>query len=203
MAKLANSDRSKEARYRERNRNSLNAKQRARRAAMTPAEKASSAARCLEWQKTPQGRESKNRSRRKQWETPQGRAYALWRVAKASANKRGLEIDITPEFIRELISAGECSVTGIPFVFERRHTEGEKPQRHPFGPSIDRKDPTKGYVRDNVQLVVWIYNAAKSNWSHGHVLQLAEALVSREGQRQVDVFGMQATLLVEGPLACC
>lgn len=50
-----------------------------------------------------------------------------------------------------------CAVTGLPLVLP-----------NDFGPltaNIDRIDPTKGYVKSNVQLVAAWYNHAKLNWS--------------------------------------
>lgn len=136
----------------------------------------------LAWQKTPEGRASKSQAHRKRWETPSGRAYLLWKSAKYRASDRGLEFTLTSEFVRELMAKGCCQVTGIPFVFSRRpgRNNGRSGNRRPFAPSLDRKDPSQGYTPENVQLVVWIYNMAKSDWGHEDVMKMVEALSETE-----------------------
>ncbi len=116
------------------------------------------------------------------WAAPKGRAYSIWRKAQAAAKKKGLGFDLTPEFLRMLIEPGVCMVTGIPFVYEKG--EGRN-WRRPFAPSIDRIDPTKGYTKNNVQLVVWAYNAAKGTWTHEQVMTMAKALVKTESREAV------------------
>lgn len=131
------------------------------------------------------------------WEGLEGRAYDLWRKAKFSSKQRRLEFTITPGDVRDLVATGHCSVTGLPFDLTRR--EGSR--RRPFAPSIDRKDPGKGYTKDNVQIVVWIYNMSKSDWSHDDVLRMAQALVSKN---RGHVAGLGASArLVGGLTTCC
>jgi hypothetical protein len=50
---------------------------------------------------------------------------------------------------------------------------------HPFAPSIDRIIPKKGYVKGNVQVVCWAYNAAKNQWGEDVLLTLAHAIVDK------------------------
>ena len=70
------------------------------------------------------------------------------------------------------LQSGYCEITGISF-------EQNKGNRSPFGPSIDRIDPKKGYTKDNCRVVVSCYNLAKSNWSDDDVLRMAQAIVSK------------------------
>jgi len=100
--------------------------------------------------------------------TPNGRAQRLYQGAKARARKLGVDFDLDLEQIKELVRNGKCEVSGIDFVLQ----EG----RHPFAPSLDRIDPLKGYTQDNIQVVAWIYNAAKGIGTHDDVLKLAQAL---------------------------
>ena len=79
--------------------------------------------------------------------------------------------DLTPEWIQERIENEYCVMTGIKFVL----TGG----RHPFSPSLDRIDSTKGYTKDNVQLVTWMYNTAKGQFTHDDVLIMAHALLEK------------------------
>ena len=41
-----------------------------------------------------------------------------------------------------------------------------KAHARPFGPSLDQIKPGAGYTEENTQVVVWIYNAAKTNGEH-------------------------------------
>jgi len=102
-------------------------------------------------------------------------------VNQILANKRiyckrkDLPYDLTKTWLREKLRLGRCEVTEIGF-------ELHKGKRSPFGPSIDRIDPRRGYTRDNCRVVVNCYNQAKSDWSDNDVLRMAKALMSkREG----------------------
>jgi hypothetical protein len=50
--------------------------------------------------------------------------------------------------------------------------------KRPFVPTLDRVDSSRGYVFDNVRVVVWAYNAAKADWPHEVFARLARAYVS-------------------------
>jgi len=45
-----------------------------------------------------------------------------------------------------------------------------------FCPSLDRVDSSKGYTKDNVQLVCRIYNTAKGNGTKEDVMKMVDAL---------------------------
>lgn len=100
--------------------------------------------------------------------TLEGCADNLLRGAKQRAKKKGLPFDLTLDWVMERLHRGECEVTSIPFNFD-----GGK---NPFGPTIDRIVPQEGYTKENCQVVVWTYNAAKGNGTHEDVLILARAL---------------------------
>lgn len=100
--------------------------------------------------------------------TPEGAAMTLLRGAKQRAEKKGVPFDLDYEWVYERVSAGHCSVTGLPFNFS-----GGK---HPFGPTLDRIVPEGGYTKENTQVVVWAYNAAKGVGTHEDVMALACAL---------------------------
>lgn len=102
---------------------------------------------------------------KKQIKTAHGRAHTLYNKAQQRAKKNNLPIDITPEWIEEKIQSGFCEKTGIPF--ELDNTRG------PFSPSVDQREPGKGYTKENVQVVVLIYNMAKANFKHEDVVKLA------------------------------
>lgn len=82
--------------------------------------------------------------------------------------------------IARRVAAGKCEVTGIPFDLDISK------RAKPFAPSIDRRDSSLGYTPENVQVVVWIYNAAKSHWSHAEVMRMARALCDRDLRKITD-----------------
>ena len=75
---------------------------------------------------------------------------------KKNAKKKGWEYDIDHAFIMQLIrqSGCKCIYCGKPFVFEPNHQ---------MNFSIDRIDSSRGYVRNNVQVIAPWVNIAKSD----------------------------------------
>lgn len=120
-------------------------------------------------------REGKKEKDRVLWETPEGRAYKLLRTSRSMARRRrgrSMSFSLTIDDILPAIQRGICAVTGIPFVLDD--------PRSPWRPSIDRIDNDKDYLPENVQIVAWIYNVAKSNFSHDDVLILSQSLIGKE-----------------------
>lgn len=104
--------------------------------------------------------------------TKRGAACYLYWNAKRRAKVDGLEFELTKEWIEAALNEGTCQVTGLPFSFGNG--------RRPMMPSLDKKDPKLGYTKDNVQVVVWMYNAAKAEFSHNDVVRLARAIIEKQ-----------------------
>jgi len=102
-----------------------------------------------------------------------GRMLAWIRIRAA---RKGLEFDLTREWIADALIRGECSVTGIKLDLGREANF----RFHPWSPSVDRMDCKKGYTQDNCRIVCWIYNMAKSEWSDEIVTTFAKALAARQ-----------------------
>lgn len=109
--------------------------------------------------------------------TPDRRAQIILTFTQTRAKRRGLECDLTREFIAERLTRGRCEATGFPLVLEDA-ARGLK-KIHPHAPSIDRIDPRKGYTQDNCRVVAYIYNVAKADYTDSDVLELARALVAQ------------------------
>jgi hypothetical protein len=97
---------------------------------------------------------------------PRGRATRLIANTHKRARLRGEVSTVTLDRVLGALNEGACEVTGIPFDYESRQ----------FAPSLDRRDNAMGYTDDNIQVVVWIYNAAKGVGTHADILRLAEAI---------------------------
>ena len=83
------------------------------------------------------------------------------------------ETDITYEWLMEELDKQKhcCAVSGIPFDYS-------SPLKiTPFSLSFDRFDSSKPYMRDNVQLVCYLYNIAKNMFTHQDVVVFANNLV--------------------------
>lgn len=114
--------------------------------------------------------------------TPRGRAGLLIFFAAKRASDAGREFNLTKENVAQRIEKGYCEVTGLPFDMDpgpRKH------HSNPWAPSLDRKDSSKGYTPDNVQVVVAAYNYAKSEWSEEVLLRLARAIVDKAPKTDV------------------
>ena len=112
--------------------------------------------------------------------TARGRAVKLYAAANQRAKRCGSPITIDTEWVEGRLMTGHCEVTGLPFTMEP-----DNGRTSPLSPSLDRIDSSKGYTRDNVQVVVWIYNNAKSHWGVGALHTLARALVQQIGEKDV------------------
>ena len=70
-------------------------------------------------------------------------------------------VEFSLDDIENIVKKGKCCKTGIKF---ERKTKGSA-YAYPFSASPDRVDNLKGYTRDNVQWVVYIYNIMKKDFS--------------------------------------
>jgi hypothetical protein len=110
--------------------------------------------------------------------------HEVWRDAanrilskmKDRSQKKGYDWDDswwTSDRIIERIAGKQCEVTSIPFSLEKPK---KKNARRPFVPSPDRKDNALGYVPNNVQFVVWIYNLMKNSFDKDELELFIQAL---------------------------
>lgn len=94
-----------------------------------------------------------------------GMSWSLWRSVKNRANKQGIPFTITPD---DVIVPDKCPVLGIdlikdPTFLERNGLKGQL--RVDNYPSVDRKDPSLGYIKENVTVISWRANNIKGNAS--------------------------------------
>ncbi len=91
------------------------------------------------------------------------------------ATKQGRAFDLTEDFLSELLEPMVCSATGLPLSYDWQGNG----RTNPWAPSVDRIDSAGGYTMDNVRLVCWAYNTAKSDWDDEVILALAAAIMER------------------------
>ena len=98
------------------------------------------------------GSRRQKRYRASHWE------YRLWSNAKVGQKRKNLEFSITKEYLKVLWSRqkGRCFWTQVPMI-----TSGAP--KHPQKVSLDRIDPSKGYLSENIVLTCQFANLGKSD----------------------------------------
>lgn len=103
------------------------------------------------------------------------RASRMLRAARSRACRHGFELSIDLAWVEQRLEAGVCEVSGIPFVTDAL--------RHPFLPSLDRVDSSRGYTPDNCRAILWMLNAAKQELPEA-VFRLALQQIARAVHEQ-------------------
>ena len=118
-----------------------------------------------------------NKCSKKLWEQnnpTKVRAQRLYGNATKRAKTMNWPVpDFDSTWIYEKIEKGFCEVTGIPFDLVSETRKGVH-AKNPWVPSIDRTDSSKPYTKDNVKIVVFMYNVCKSEFSHEDVIQFCK-----------------------------
>ena len=110
------------------------------------------------------------------------RAQRLHGNAQKRAKANGWPApDFDSVWIEEKILAGVCEVTGIEFDLHTK-TSASVHAKNPWVPSLDRIDSQKPYLKDNVQVVVYMYNVCKAEFNHADVVQFCKAVASSEAE---------------------
>lgn len=86
---------------------------------------------------------------------------------RSRAEKKGMDFDLTPEWIEAKMAYEFCEATGVRF-----RGKGNDP----FGRTIDRKDSSKGYTKANCWVTCWIYNRCKMDDNHEDVLEMVASM---------------------------
>jgi hypothetical protein len=108
------------------------------------------------------------------------RAQRLWGNAYKRAKSLGWpEPDFDTEWIYNKIIEGYCEATGIMFDLTSV-TRLSNHAKNPWVPSIDRIDSSKPYLKNNVQIVVYMYNVCKAEFSHQDVITFCKAVKLKE-----------------------
>lgn len=129
--------------------------------------------------------EQRRRANARWYEKNKGRSKGLnqaWRQStpaaqllyscRKSAKARGLECDLSLEFVTKLAEPMVCSVSKLPLRWDK---DGDS-FRNPWAPSIDRLDNSRGYHEDNVRLVCCAFNIMRSDFQDDVVRELARAV---------------------------
>lgn len=96
----------------------------------------------------------------------------LLRAARTRARNRGMEFSLTEDWPERQMKAqgGLCAVSGHPMTHNGKKHE-------PWAPSIDRIVPSEGYTEANCQLVSYIANCAKNQFSDADLKRFCEGVL--------------------------
>jgi hypothetical protein len=110
------------------------------------------------------------------------RAQRLYGNAQKRAKEMGWpEPDFGSRWIEDRIRLGICEATGLPFDLTTQINDTVH-AKNPWVPSIDRIDNTKPYLKTNVQLVVYMYNVCKAEFTHVDVVKFCRAIAAMEAE---------------------
>ncbi len=87
----------------------------------------------------------------------------IWEQTRSRAKQYQLDFNITPE---DIVIPTHCPIFGIPLIKSMIRTENT--------PSIDRIDPTHGYIKGNIQIISMRANRLKSNMTLSEIKALYE-----------------------------
>ena len=103
-------------------------------------------------------------SKKKREKRDQDPRQDLVYAAKHRAKTKGFDFDISKD---DIVIPDICPILGTEI--SRRNTKQSR-----SSPSIDRIDSTKGYTKDNIQVISWQANTMKSNASKEELLAFAK-----------------------------
>lgn len=95
------------------------------------------------------------------------------------ARRKGYDCDIDYAYMLELLDKqnGRCAATGILLEASAANT---KTYSNPWTISVDRMDNSKGYTKDNVRLVTYMYNTCKGQWTEEQVVHMCRGRLEAE-----------------------
>jgi hypothetical protein len=110
------------------------------------------------------------------------RAQRLYGNAQKRAKEQGWPPpDFSSLWIEAKILDGVCQVTGISFDLHSQVADTVH-AKNPWVPSIDRIDSSKPYSKDNIQVVVYMYNVCKAEFAHKDVVKFCRAVAAMEAE---------------------
>ena len=110
----------------------------------------------------------KRKHYRKAKDNPENTVKYLLKYAKSRSVKKGLEFSLTE---KDIVIPKVCPVFRTNFT-----TTGRK-----YTPSIDRIDPSKGYIPGNIQIISQLANAIKWDSTREERITFANWILSSEG----------------------
>jgi hypothetical protein len=120
---------------------------------------------------------------RNRYSSKEGRAKQMFNSAKCRAKKRNIEFNLSFELVRSLVEIGHCPKTGFRFNL----IVPDDTNIGPLAPSLDRKEASKGYTNENVQIVCNMYNMGKSDADELDFIAMCLAVAERNANNQAAI----------------
>lgn len=112
------------------------------------------------------------------------------RIKKKAKRNIIIPYEIDAEFIKELYEKqnGKCALTGIQLTHNALNDrkDGDEHILNKYNLSIDQIEPSKGYIKDNVQLVCAIVNRIKFDLTTEKLLKLTTQIAEPKIPKKVD-----------------
>jgi hypothetical protein len=103
------------------------------------------------------------------------RAREMLAAAKWTAKKQQVLFDLDSAWIETKLNNGYCELTRLKFDL----TPLPKGRQNPYTASLDRIIPSKGYVKDNVRVILWALNVAFNSFGEEVYAEIARVYLSR------------------------
>lgn len=100
--------------------------------------------------------------------------------ARKRAKKLGIEFNIEES---ELVVPETCPYLGVKIIYEGDNPTRRKGWVNPFCASLDRIDPTKGYIKGNVQIISVLANRMKNNATKEQLIDFSRNVLKMHGER--------------------
>lgn len=97
-----------------------------------------------------------------------------WLNARTRAKHKNRVFDITKEDLMELWNnqEGKCAISKLPMTYTTDNG------RNPYNVSVDQINPSKGYTKDNIQLVCMCVNQLKSDFDLETVINICKNILN-------------------------
>lgn len=102
------------------------------------------------------------------------RAMCLVAAARVRARKRGIPFEVSESdiaMLQSVIDDGACQVTGAAFTLNG--------PRCATSPSLDRINPSLGYVGGNLRVVCHAINAGMGDWGESELLRIVRVWMAK------------------------
>ena len=106
------------------------------------------------------------------------RAGTLYHSAKQRAKNKDIPFTLTRQWVEDKLKKGKCEVTNIKFEIKKYSKAGDYDCIHPHAPSLDQIEPSAGYTKENVQVVVDHFNKMRNDRDMESTVFLAKKIVS-------------------------
>jgi hypothetical protein len=111
----------------------------------------------------------------------------LVHFARKSARDDNREFNINKHYLLKIykLQKGRCAYTcNKLFIITERARQKLKLNHYPYKMSLDRIDPSEGYIKGNVQLVTYRFNRIKSDLHNSELFRMFRAVANRNAQKR-------------------